>query len=45
VLQRQGRIDQALESLDKAIAIARAENLGADFVGNLEKLRKEWKPV
>ena len=45
VLQRQGRIDQALESLDKAIAMGRAQNLGEDFVGNLEKLRKEWKPV
>jgi len=45
VLQRQGRIDEALESLDKAIAMGRAQNLGEDFVGNLEKLRKEWKPV
>lgn len=45
VLQRQGRIDQALESLDKAIAMGKAQNLGEGFVGNLEKLRKEWKPV
>lgn len=45
VLQRQGRIDQALESLDKAIAMGKAENLREGFVGNLEKLRKEWKPV
>jgi hypothetical protein len=45
LLQRQGRIDQALENLDKAIAMAKAENFGEAFVDGLEKLKKEWKPV
>jgi hypothetical protein len=45
LLQRQGKIDQGLESLDKAIALARKQGFGQAFVDGLEKLKKEWKAV